>query len=73
MLSLLFYIDSIEVMNDRSRMYRDSPQRLWRMDYYNGVQSFINFVKSITRNISRDGISVHAGGVKIKSFFIQIL
>jgi len=43
------------------------------MDYYNGVQSFINFAKSITRNISRDGIGVHAGGVKIKSLFIQML
>jgi hypothetical protein len=73
MLSSLFYIDSIEVINDRSRMYRDSPQGLWRMDYYNGVQSFINFAKSITRNISRDDIGVHAEGVKIKNFFIQIL
>jgi hypothetical protein len=54
-------------------MYRDSPQELWRMDYYNGVQSFINFAKSITRNISRDDIGVHAEGVKIKNFFIQIL
>ena len=33
-------------------MYRDSIQELWRMDYCNGVQGFINFATSILRNFS---------------------
>jgi hypothetical protein len=43
-------------MDDRSWMYRDSPQGLWRMDYCNGVQGFINFTTSIPRNFTGDGI-----------------
>jgi len=43
-------------MNDRSWMYRDSPQELRRIDYCNGVQGFINFATSIPRNFTRDGI-----------------
>jgi len=43
-------------MNDRSWMYQDSPQGLRRMDYCNGVQSFINFAISIPRNVTRGGI-----------------
>ena len=56
MLSSIFYSGSIEVMDDRSWMYRDSPQRLRRMNYCNGVQGFINFVTSIPRNFSEGGI-----------------
>ena len=43
-------------MDDRSWMYRDSPQGLRRMDYCNGVQGFINFATSIPRNFTRGGI-----------------
>jgi len=43
-------------MDDRSWMYRDSPQGLQRMDYYNGVQGFINFATSIPRNFTGGGI-----------------
>jgi len=43
-------------MNDRSWMYRDSPQGLRKMDYCNGVQGFINFKTSIPRNFTRGGI-----------------
>jgi hypothetical protein len=39
-------------MDDRSWMYKDSPQGLRRMDYCNGVQAFINYATSIPRNIS---------------------
>ena len=37
-------------------MYRDSPQGLRRMDYYNGVQGFINFTTFIPRNFTDGGI-----------------
>jgi len=53
---VMFYRGSIEVMDDRSWMYRDSPQRLRRMDYCNGVQGFINFATSIPRNFTNGGI-----------------
>jgi len=43
-------------MNDRSWMYRDSPQGLRRMDYCNGVQGFINFTTSIPKNFTGGGI-----------------
>jgi hypothetical protein len=43
-------------MDDCSWMYRDSPQGLRRMDYYNEVQGFINYALSNLRNISGDGI-----------------
>ncbi|KAL9346455.1 hypothetical protein Peur_061308 [Populus x canadensis] len=43
-------------MDDRSWMYRDSPQGLRRMDYCNGVQGFINFATSIPRNFTDGGI-----------------
>jgi hypothetical protein len=43
-------------MDDRSRMYWDSPQGLRRMDYCNGVQGFINFATSIPRNFTGGGI-----------------
>jgi len=43
-------------MDDRSWMYRDSPQGLRRIDYCNRVQGFINFATSIPRNFTRGGI-----------------
>ena len=59
-------------MDDRSWMYRDSPQGLRMVDYCNGVQGFINFTTSIPRNINGGGIRCLCS-VKIKSFFIQML
>jgi hypothetical protein len=53
---VMFYRGSIEVMDDCSWMYRDSPQGLRRMDYCNGVQGFINFATSILRNFIDGGI-----------------
>jgi len=43
-------------MNDRSWMYRDSPQGLRMIDYCNGVQGFINFTTSIPKNFTGGGI-----------------
>jgi len=43
-------------MDDRSWMYRDSPQGLRRMDYCNEVQGFINFITSIPINFTGGGI-----------------
>ena len=43
-------------MDDCSWMYRDSPQGLRRMDYYNGVQGYINFAISILINFTGGGI-----------------
>ena len=73
MLSSLFYRGSIEVMDDHSWMYQDSPQGLLRMNYCNGVQSFINFAASILRNLVEAVLGVHAGIVKIKIICIQML
>ena len=56
MLSSYFYRGSIEVMDDHSWMYRDSPQGLRRMDYCNWVQGFINYATSIPRNFTNGGI-----------------
>ena len=52
-------------MDDRSWMYRDSPQGLRRMDYCNGVQGFINFATSILGILLMAVLGVHAGSVKI--------
>jgi hypothetical protein len=68
MLSSLFHRGLIEVMNDRSWMYRDSPQGLQRMNYCNRVQSFINFTTSIPRNIKRGGIRCSCRRYKNKNF-----
>ena len=62
---VMFYRGSIEVMDDYSWMYRDSPQGLRRMDYYNGVQGFINFATSIPGILLMAVLGVHAGSVKI--------
>ena len=56
MLSSLFNIGLIEVMDDHCWMYRGSPQGLRRMDYCNGVQDFINYATSNLRNISGGGV-----------------
>jgi hypothetical protein len=57
-------------MDDRSWMYRDSPQGLRMMDYCNGVQGFINFATTIPRILLEAVLGVHAGSVKIKSICI---
>jgi len=43
-------------MDNHSWMYRDSSQGLPRMNYCNGVQGFINFTTSISRNFTDGGI-----------------
>jgi len=55
-------------MDDRSWMYQDSPQGLRRMNYYNGVQGFINFTTSIPRNFTDDGIRCPCSKCKNKKF-----
>ena len=45
-------------MDDRSQMYRDSPQGQRRMDYCNGIQGFINFTTSIPRNFTGGGVAM---------------
>jgi hypothetical protein len=70
----LIYIGSIEVMDDRSWMYRDSPQGMRMTDYCNMVQGFINYTTSIPRNISGGGIRCSCKRCKNKKkFFIQML
>ena len=53
-------------MDDHSRMYRDLTQGLQRMDYYNGIQSFINYALSNLRNISRGSIRCSCKSCKNK-------
>jgi len=53
---VMFYRGSIEVMDDRSWIYQDSPKGLRRMDYCNSVQGFINFTTSIPMNFTDGGI-----------------
>ena len=58
-------------MDDRSCMYRDSPQELWMMDYCNRVQGFINFATFIPRNFSGGGIKYPYRKCKNKKFLHQ--
>jgi len=58
-------------MDDHSWMYRDSPQELRRMDYYNRVQGFINFTISIPRNFTDSGIRCPCRKCKNKNFLYQ--
>jgi hypothetical protein len=58
-------------MDDRLWMYQDSPQGLWRMDYCNGVQGFINFATSILRNFTDSGIRCPCIKCKNKKFLHQ--
>jgi len=58
-------------MDDRSWMYRDSPQGLRRMDYCNGVRGFINFATSIPRNFTDGGIRCPCRKCKNKKFLHQ--
>ena len=47
-------------MNNRSWMYRDLPERFYRQDYLEEVESLINFILSILKNISVGKINIHA-------------
>jgi len=58
-------------MDDRSWMYRDSPQGLRRMDYCNGVQGFINFATSISMNFIDGGIRCPCRKCKNLQFLYQ--
>jgi hypothetical protein len=39
-------------MNDRSLMYQVSPEGLYMMDYYDGVEGFIKYALSNLKNTS---------------------
>jgi hypothetical protein len=68
MLSSLFYIGLIKIMDDYSWMYRDSPKGLQMMNYYNKVQGFINYALSNPRNINERGIRYPCKRNKNKKF-----
>ena len=73
MLSSLFYIGLIKVMDDRSWMYRDLLQELRMMDYCNGVHGFINYAIFNPKKLVEVILYVHTRDVKIKIFLIQML
>jgi len=62
---VMFYRGSIEVMDDRSWIYRDSPRGLRRMDYCNGVQGFINSQHLFREILLMAELGVHVGSIKI--------
>jgi hypothetical protein len=73
MLSSLFYIGSIEVMDDRSWMYQDLSQGLRRMNYCNVVRVLL-ITQYLIQKISMEAVlDFQARDVKIKSFSIQML
>jgi len=49
-------------------MFRDLLEKLRRMDYYNGVQGFINYALSNPRNISGGSIRCPCKMCKNKKF-----
>jgi len=55
-------------MDDRSWMYRDSLEGLRKMNYYNEVQSYINYTLSNPRNISGNGVRCPCKRYKNKKF-----
>jgi len=55
-------------MDDRSWIYRDLSQWLWRMNCCNGVQGFINYTLSNSINISGGGIRCPCKRCKNKKF-----
>ena len=61
---IMFFRGSIEVMDDRSWMYRDSPQGLRMMDYYNSVQGFNDVVTMhlLTKGFMEDYLCWYAYG-----------
>jgi len=59
-------------MDDHSWMYRDSLEMLYKMDYCNGVEGFINYILSNPRNVSGDGIRYLCKRCKNKKFESQL-
>jgi len=55
-------------MDDRSWMYRDSSERLCKMNYCNGFQGFINYTLSNKINISGENIRCPCKSFKNKKF-----
>jgi len=55
-------------MDDHLWMYQDSPKGLWKIDYYNEVQGFINYTISNPRNITGGGIRCPCKRCKNKKF-----
>jgi hypothetical protein len=60
-------------MDDRSWMYRDSFEGLYRKYYLKRINSFINFILSNLKNISRVKVDVCTQSVRIKSSTIKML
>jgi hypothetical protein len=56
-------------MNDHSWMYQVSLEGLHKMNYYNGVEGFINYTLSNPKNISGDNIRCPCERCKNKKFF----
>jgi hypothetical protein len=50
-------------------MYRVSPEKLHKMDYWNEVEGFINYTLSNSKNISGDYIRCPCKRCKNKKFF----
>ena len=57
-------------MDDHLWMYRDSPEGLYEMDYYNGIQIFISYALFNPRNISGDNIRCPCKRCKSKKSFL---
>ena len=55
-------------MDGRSWIYRDLPQSLWMMDYYNNIQGFINYAQSNPINISEEDLRCSCNRCKNKKF-----
>jgi hypothetical protein len=55
-------------MNDRSWIYRVSPEGLCKMNYCNGIEGFINYALSNPSNINGDGIRCLCKRCKNKKF-----
>jgi hypothetical protein len=56
-------------MNDCSWMYRVSLESLRRINYFNGVKSFIKYALSNPKNMSRGGIRCPYKRCKNRKFF----
>ena len=59
----------MKVMNDHSWIYWDLPEGLHMMDYYNGVEDFINYALSNSINVNEDSIRCLCKKYKNKDFY----
>jgi hypothetical protein len=73
MLSSIFCIGLIYVMDDHSWMYQVSPEGLRRMNYCNEVEVLLVTYYLIREILVEMILDVHVRDVKIKSFSIQML